>query len=88
MYGIGLYCNLVFGALASPEVAYDQNSMFILHTPFEGVPFLRYPFIASVGLVFFFILFTVYNILTEYDVVTVPRGARWYERALATWRKK
>ena len=82
MYGIGLYCNLVFGALASPEVAYDQNSMFILHTPFEGVPFLRYPFIASVGLVFYFILFTVY------DIVTVPRGARWYERALAALRKK
>ena len=82
MYGIGLYCNLVFGALASPEVAYDQNAMFILHSPFEGVPFLRYPFIAAVGLAFYFILFTVY------DVVTVPRGARWYERALATWRKK
>ena len=82
MYLIGLYCNLVFTALASPEVAYDENAMFILHSPFEGAPFLRYPFIAAVGLAFYFILFTVYNILT------LPRGERWYERAFAALRKK
>ena len=40
MYGIGLYCNLMFSALVSPQEAYDVNSMFILHSPFEGVPFI------------------------------------------------
>ena len=74
MYGIGLYCNLIFSALVSPAAAYDQNSMFILHSPFEGLPFLRYPLIASIGIVLYFILFTVY------DMATTPRGARWYNR--------
>ena len=74
MYVIGLYCNLVFSAIASPEVAYDENAMFILHSPFDGLPFLRYPFIAAVGLVLYFILFTVY------DIVTTPRGQHWFDR--------
>lgn len=82
MYLIGLYCNLVLEALGSPEMAYDQNSMFILHSPFEGMPFLRYPLIAALGLVAYFILFTVY------DLITTPRGGRWFDRFLAAWRKK
>ena len=82
MYLIGLYCNLVFSALASPARAYDENAMFILHSPFEGVPFLRYPLIAAVGLVLYFIIFTVY------DLVRAPRGARWFDLALAKLRKK
>ena len=82
MYVIGLYCNLVFSTLASPEVAYDENAMFILHSPFEGLPFLRYPLIALLGLVLYFILFTVYN------MITVPRGKRWFDPVLAMLRKK
>lgn len=81
MYLIGLYCNVVFTALVSAEAAYAENAMFILHSPFEGLPYLRYPLIAAIGLVFYFILFTVC------DIVRLPRGERWFERASAALRK-
>jgi hypothetical protein len=74
MYVIGLYCNLVFRVLVSAEMAYEVNSMFILHSPFEGVKFLRYPFIAAMALIIYFIIFTVC------DIVRMPRGCRWYNR--------
>jgi len=73
MYLIGLYCNLIFSALVSPEKAYDENSMFIIHSPFDGAPFLRYPLIALIGLLIYFIIFTVC------DIVKNPRGSRWYD---------
>lgn len=82
MYVIGLYCTLIFTVFGSTALAYDENAMFIMHSPFEGVPFLRYPFIALVGLIFYFILFTVY------DMLTAPRGQRWYERALSACRQQ
>lgn len=69
MYVIGLSCHLVLEAIGSPEMTYDQNSMFILHSPFEGVPFLRYPFIAAPKLIIHFIIFTAS------DLITMPRGA-------------
>lgn len=78
MYAIGLYCNTVFEALAGTEVAYDQNSMFIIHSPFEGLPFLRYPIIAAVGLFIYFIIFTVC------DIINAPRGERWFNRIRKT----
>ena len=81
MYVIGLYCNLVFGALASPEVAYDQNAMFILHSPFEGLPFLRYPLIATLGLLLYCVVFTVC------DILTTPRGSRWFDCVRNALRK-
>jgi hypothetical protein len=74
MYAVGLYCNQIFRVLVSPEAAYDVNSMFILHSPFEGLPFLRYPVIALVGLVIYLGIFTVV------DLVTTPRGRRWPAR--------
>ncbi len=74
MYIIGLYCNLVLTVLSSAEVAYDENAMFIIHSPFEGVPFLRYPIIAAAGLFIYFIIFTVC------DIVNSPRGERWFNR--------
>ena len=82
MYVIGLYCNLVFEALVSREKAYDVNSMFIIHSPFEGAPFLRYPLIALLGLFIYLIIFTVY------DLITAPRGARWFNRVLNGLCKK
>ncbi len=81
MYAIGLYCNLIFNTLVSAEAAYDVNSMFIIHSPFEGMPFLRYPIIASVGLIIYLIVFTVY------DIVTTPRGSRWFDRVFAILHK-
>ena len=59
MYAIGLYCNLIFKALVSAEAAYDVNSMFIIHSPFEGVPFLRYPVIALIALIIYFTVFAI-----------------------------
>ena len=82
MYVIGLYCNLVFEVLVSAEEAYDVNSMFIIHSPFEGLPFLRYPVIAVLGLVVYLGIFTVC------DLFTAPRGERWFDRALAAIHKK
>ncbi len=81
MYVIGIYCNVVLEALGSYEMAYDQNSMFIIHSPFEGAPLLRYPLIAALGLVAYFILFTVY------DIITAPRGSRWFNRIFTVNRK-
>jgi hypothetical protein len=81
MYVIGQYCNLIFEVLVSPEAAYDVNSMFLIHSPFEGAPFLRYPIIALIALVLYFIVFTVC------DLIRSPRGTRWFERPLAALRK-
>lgn len=81
MYVIGLYCNLIFRALVSEEKAYDENSMFIIHSPFEGVPFLRYPIIALMGLAIYLIIFTIC------DIIKNPCGSRWYNRVLSTLKK-
>lgn len=81
MYIIGLYCNLVFEALVSAEKAYDVNSMFIIHSPFAGAPFLRYPLIAALGLLIYLIIFTAC------DTITTPRGSRWFDRALSALRR-
>jgi hypothetical protein len=82
MYVIGLYCNLVFTVFVSAEMASYKNSMFILHSPFEGLPFLRYPLIAAVGLVLYLVLFTVC------DIIRLPRGERWFDRVRAALNKK
>ena len=82
MYVIGLYCNLVLSALSSAEFAYYKNSMFISHSPFDGLPFLRYPVIAVAALIIYLMIFTVC------DAVKSPRGSRWYDLAVAKLRKK
>jgi hypothetical protein len=55
--------------------------MFILHSPFEGLPFLRYPLIATLGLLLYFGVFTVC------DILTTPRGSRWFDRVRAALKK-
>lgn len=74
MYVIGLYCNLVFRVLVSTEAAWDVNSMFIIHSPFEGAEFLTYPTIAAVALVLYFILFTCL------DIIKNKKGERWFDK--------
>ena len=74
MYIIGVYCNTIFEALVSAEEAYSVNSMFILHSPFEGLPFLTYPIIATFSLVLYFALFFICELLAY------PKGSRWYNR--------
>lgn len=78
MYAIGLYCNLIFRALVSDEMAYEVNSMFIIHSPFEGMDFLTYPIIAAIALVLYFIVFTVF------DIVKNGKGERWFDKAIAS----
>lgn len=82
MHVTGFYCNLLFKVLVSEEAAYNVNSMFIIHSPFEAVPFLRYPIIAAVALVIYLIIFTVC------DIITSPRKNRWYNRAISLLHKK
>ena len=81
MYLIGLYCSLIFRVFASWEMAYEENAMFILHSPFEALPFLRYPFIAAVGLFIYLIIFTIR------DILNTPRGSRWFDRTLRALKK-
>jgi len=82
MYAIGLYCNLVFKVLVSPEEAYDVNSMFIIHSPFEGVEFLKYPIIALTALLLYSILFTVLELIKR------ERGERWFDRVRVKLNRK
>jgi hypothetical protein len=51
--------------------------MFIIHSPFDGAPFLRYPLIAAVALVAYFALFTAVDVLGH------PKGERWFDRISA-----
>ena len=74
MYAIGIYCNTIFEVLVSAEEASSVNSMFILHSPFAGVPFLRYPIIALSALVLYFGLFCAC------EVFAYPKGNRWFNR--------
>lgn len=82
MYFIGFYCNLLFKVLVSDEAAYNVNSMFIIHSPFEAVPFLRYPIIAAAALVIYFVIFTVC------DMINSKKGNRWFDRARDALRKR
>ena len=74
MYLIGLYCNKVFEVLVSVEEAYSVNSMFILHSPFEGIPFLVYPIIALGALILYFLLFSIC------ELFAYSKGNRWFNR--------
>lgn len=59
---VGGYCNLVFHALVSEAAAYDVNSMFLIHSPFEGVDFLTYPVISLIAIPIYFAVFTICEI--------------------------
>lgn len=80
MYLIGLYCNKIFEVLVSYEEAYSVNSMFIIHSPFDGVPFLIYPVIALIALVLYFVLFFIW------ELFIYPKGNRWYNRINKVYR--
>ena len=60
---IGSYSNLVFYAIASEEAAYNVNSMFLIHSPFEGLEFLTYPVIAFIAIPIYFIIFVLCDII-------------------------
>ena len=71
---IGCYCNLIFRALVSEEAAYDVNSMFLIHSPFEGVAFLTYPVIGLAAVIIYFSVFTIC------DLCVHPKGQRFYNK--------
>ncbi len=72
---IGCYCNLVFYALASWEMAYSVNSMFLIHSPFDGLSFLTYPIIALIAIPIYFSVFVIC------DFCVHKKGKRFYNRA-------
>ena len=85
MLVIGFYCNLLFTALSSEAAAYDVNSMFLLHSPFEGADFLTYPVIALIAIPIYFALFAVC------ELFAYKRGERFYNRLskkYKAWQEK
>lgn len=56
---IGGYCNLVFHALVSAAAAYDVNSMFLIHSPFDRLEFLTYPAIALIAIPLYLAVFAL-----------------------------
>ena len=75
MAAIGGYCNLVFCALSSADAAYDVNSMFLIHSPFDGVDFLTYPVISLMALPIYFTVFVIC------DLCVHKKGERFYNKA-------
>ena len=71
---IGAYCNLVFRVLVSDEMAYQVNSMFLIHSPFDGISFLTYPVIALTAIPLYFIIFAVC------ELFAYKKGNRFYNR--------
>ena len=71
---IGGYCNLVFSVLGSSEMACEVNSMFLIHSPFEGLSFLTYPVIALIAVPLYFTLFVVC------DLCAHKKGQRFYNK--------
>ena len=74
MAAIGGYCNLVFRALVSEAAAYDVNSMFLIHSPFEGLDFLTYPVISLIAVPLYFGVFVIC------DLCAHTKGERFYNR--------
>ena len=72
---VGGYCNLIFSALDSKEAAYDVNSMFLIHSPFEGLEFLTYPVIALIAIPIYFLVFVIC------DLCAHKKGERFYDKA-------
>lgn len=81
MGAIGAYCNLVFHALVSKDMAYDVNSMFLIHSPFEGVSFLTYPIIALIAIPIYFAVFVIC------DLVANKKGERFYDKLIRKDKK-
>ena len=74
MAAIGCYCNLVFHALASEAAAYDVNSMFLIHSPFDGLDFLTYPVISLMAVPIYFGVFVIC------DLCVHKNGERFYNK--------
>jgi hypothetical protein len=56
---VGTYCNLLFRVIGSEALAYEVNSMFLIHSPFDGVGFLTYPVIALIAIPIYLAIFVI-----------------------------
>ena len=81
MLVIGLYCNLIYQTLVSDAMAYEVNSMFLIHSPFDGLDFLTYPVIALIAIPLYFGLFTLCELFAH------KKGERFWNRYSA-WLKQ
>lgn len=82
MLVIGAYCNLLFEILGSWETAYDINSMFLIHSPFDGIDFLTYPVIVLIAIPIYFIVFAIC------EVFAYKRGERFYNKTRLPFVKR
>jgi hypothetical protein len=71
---IGGYCNIVFYAVGSEAMAYDVNSMFLIHSPFAGVEFLTYPVISLIAIPIYLAEFVIC------DLIAHKKGERFYNK--------
>ncbi len=82
MFIIGCYCNLLFEAIVSTDYAYEVNSMFIIHSPFEALSFLKYPLISVIAFVAYFITFAIC------ELFAYKKGERWHNRLFERIKNK
>jgi hypothetical protein len=71
---IGGYCNIVFYSIGSEAMAYDVNSMFLIHSPFAGVEFLTYPVISLIAIPIYLAEFIIC------DLIAHKKGNRFYNK--------
>lgn len=73
---VGAYCNLLFYVISGSDAAYQVNSMFMIHSPFDGVPFLIYPVIAGFFIPLYFGIFQLLELIFH------KKGERWIHRPI------
>ena len=74
MFIIGLYNNLLVSVIGTVDYAYEVNSMFLIHSPFDGINFLTYPVIAIIALILYFIIFNIC------ELIIYKKGKRWFDK--------
>lgn len=71
---IGAYNNLLLSVIAGDAYANSTNSMFLIHSPFEDIPFLIFPIIVLISLPIYFGIFEII------DLIAYKKGNRWIHR--------
>lgn len=82
MFVVGLYCNLLFEVLVSKEMAFEVNSMFIIHSPFNyDDKILTFPLISVIIVFLYFITFVIC------EMFAYKHKERWYIRLFSKKNK-
>lgn len=75
MFIVGLYCNLMFEVIGDAELAFEVNSMFIIHSPFNyDDKMLTFPLISVIIVFAYFITFVIC------ELFAYKHKDRWYYR--------